>query len=96
MKIVKKVVLDSKEIAMIKMALYLRGETFRSWCKKCAGKDVKTTSFISNITCTGVVTKKVYDKVLKPLNLPFFKNFKWEEEHVTIKQNIEDVFDEGK
>ena len=79
MTILKKVRLSAKEIDVIKIALYLKGETYRSWCEKCMGRKTNSTGLISNIVTTGVVTKKVYDKVLKPLDLPFFKNFSWEE-----------------
>ena len=91
MKIIKKVVLNQNERNMIKYALLMRGETFRSWCKKISGKETQTTSFISNIMETGVVTKKVYDKVLKPLDLPYFKNFEWEEETRPMRNAIKFV-----
>ena len=91
MKIIKKVVLNKNERNMIKYALYMRGETFRSWAKKVCGKETKTTAPISNIIANGVVTKKVYDKVLKPLDLPYFKNFKWEEETRPMRNAIKFV-----
>ena len=92
MKIVKKVVLDKNEIALIKASLLLRGETYRSWCKKCLGNDdIKTMSPMTNIIMTGVITKKIYDRYLKPLNLPFFKDFKWEEEAHPAITNLDDL-----
>ena len=53
------------------------------------GKETRTTAPVSNILTTGVVTRKVYEKVLKPLNLPFFKDFKWEEEITPLKTKID-------
>lgn len=92
MKVIKKVVLDKKEIALFKASLVLRGETYRSWCKKCLGNDdIKTMTPISNITSNGVVSKKIYERYLKPLNLPFFKDFKWEENVNTIRNNVDDL-----
>ena len=88
MKIIKKVVLNHNERNMIKYALYMRGETYRSWAEKIYGKEVKTTAPISNIILTGVVTKKIYDRFLKPLDLPFFRNFKWEEETRPMRNAI--------
>lgn len=90
--IYKKVKLNKNEIALIKAALILRGETYRSWSAKCMGvseSETLTTAPISNITSTGVVTYHFYKKVLEPLNLPFFKNFKWEEEVNYLQSNIE-------
>lgn len=89
MVIIKKVKLNKNEIALIKASLILRGETFRSWSAKCMGKETRTTAPVSNILTTGVVTRKVYEKVLKPLNLPFFKDFKWEEEITHLKTKID-------
>lgn len=92
MVIIKKVKLNKNEIALIKASLILRGETFRSWSAKCMGKsesETSTTAPVSNIMCTGIVTRRVYEKVLKPLNLPFFKDFKWEEEITPLKTQID-------
>lgn len=88
MKIIKKVVLSKKEIALFKASLLLRGETFRSWCAKCYEKDTTTMSPISAIVAGKPISKKIYDRFLKPLDLPFFKDFKWEEEHETIRSDI--------
>lgn len=88
MKIIKKVVLDKKEIALFKASLLLRGETFRSWSAKCYDKDTETCGQVSNIVAGKPISKKVFDRFLKPLNLPFFKDFKWEEEHETIRSDV--------
>lgn len=81
MKILKKVELDDNEITMIKVALVLRGETLRSWNRKCLNNpNANYTGEIGNIITTHTVTKTQYEKFLKPLSLPFFKNFEWEEE----------------
>ncbi len=92
MVIYKKVKLNKNEIALIKASLILRGETFRSWSAKCMGvseSETRTTAPVSNIMSTGVVTYNVYKKVLAPLNLPFFKDFKWEEEITPLKTKID-------
>ena len=88
MKIYKKVVLDKNEIAIIKASLLLRGESYRSWIKKCTGRDSKSTAEMSNIMCNGVVSYTVYEKVLKDLDLPFFRNFKWVEDKPTRSKII--------
>lgn len=79
MTIIKKVRLNKREIAFIKASIALRGETYRSWASKCLGKRVRTMNYIGNIMSTGMVSQKVYETFLKPLNLPFFEGFKWEE-----------------
>ena len=89
MTIIKKVKLNKNEIALLKASLILRGETIRSWCAKCYGKDTVTMSPINNIITTGMVSYKVYKKFLQPLNLPFFKDFKWEEEISPLKTKID-------
>ena len=90
MTIIRKVRLNKKEIALLKASLLLRGETYRSWAKKCIGRDgVKTTAPITNIITNGIVTKKIYDRFIKPLDLPFFKDFKWEVEVRTIRGDLD-------
>ena len=89
MVVIKKVKLNKNEIALIKASLILRGETFRSWSAKCMGKETRTTAPVSNIVANGMVTYTMYKKVLAPLNLPFFKDFKWEEEITPLKTKID-------
>lgn len=87
--IYKKVKLDKNERNLIKASLLLRGVSYREYIQDLTGKKTKTTGHISNILTTGIVTRKQYEKILKPLNLPFFKDFKWQEEVTTIRTKID-------
>jgi len=80
MTVIKKIILNDKERSILKAALYLKGETYRTWIEKCTGKKTKTTGHLSNVFTKGVITKKQYDLYFKDLDIPFLNNFVWEEE----------------
>lgn len=80
MKVIKKIELNKKEIEIVKAAIYLRGETYRSWIEKCTGKKMMSTGHLSNVFTSGVITEKQYKTYFKDLHIPFLDNFKWIEE----------------
>lgn len=82
MTIYKKVKLNEEEKAFVKARLKQYGESYRSWVRKRTGKRTNSTGDLSNYLCKDAMpfSYKTYKKIFEPLNLPFLKDFKWEEE----------------